>query len=427
MTPALRRITTLKLKVKCDPNTSMCEDHAIDSTTSSINNRQSIFPASCVSIEHVVFVMLVKVLPNLRHLCMEGCYGDTVFNVLGRFCPHLADLQFEAISVPVSALEGIAACLPKLKCLTLASPKLQCTKDKLELYVGSCLLALQLSDSFTRMVLNFEKDVELCCKPGLWQQVPKNLQELICLCGLHGLPNAPALLKGLKKLAVRLNSSCNGTETPVTYQIFDILASAPGLKHFNAQGLYLGLQGFHSRREPQTWKVRFDPLMQAGFFLLNDCVRRGLHFVAPNLVLMGSSESLQSSLTMLPILSTVRKCTLQFNDNTTYFEPTCLIQISRVFPSLVQLTLQGKHSPANSPLSSSIMVLLGPLVGCSFLRKLRVRLQLDYTLDDLVEVCRSMVALKELGYIKHESIDPPQLKSTLLALGRDIELREYSS
>lgn len=356
-------------------------------------------PAPFAVITRTVCTLLAAALPSLNSLTLTGCCRDPALPAFGASCPRLGTLHVEAISVPFTALQDIGQHLPRLRWFTLESPMLCPTSIQLSEYVDAAIYALRASTSLKIMELRLDKGELLECKPEKWQHVPKQLKEFASDCPIRGIQHASALLSLLEFLSLKHDS---------TLSVCKILQQAPHLEQLCIRS--------------GQWVVWCDQEeTMPGIPLLKQRLLAGLQLEVKHLHLVGSSSSVQAVLAALPALPLARICALQFGDDPPLH---CLRDVSRVFPRLDTIILLT-HAPVLDTAALGIK-LLTPLAACTSLQRLHINIRLPLTTVGLLELCQNMTGLRELVYESCEGVDLSEVRSAVNALGRVIEVQEFS-
>lgn len=396
--PALHSITAFTLKVQHNHEVfvSRCMQEPL---TILSGKRAPCCPPSFSKLTHAVCCTLAEALPALQELCLQGCCRDAAFSAFGSSCQNLTHVQVEAVAVPASTLHSMATSLPSLKCFTLTSASVKEVDNELTLYVDACLQALHTSKSMTKLVLDFDNKV-LLARPGAHGVVPPNLVEFVCHCQIDNVTLAPELLRRLHTLVLIPNDA-----SLVDGNIFNILKASPHLQMLSIKGLpklIINCDGEATESDI--------PYLQARLLA-------GLQLVTPSLRLYGSKQNVAKILALLPILSRVQNCTIEYIAT----QGPCLDDVARVFPNLSLL-----HLRCDSLLTSSKGVgteLLDTLAACTFFRQFRARLHLHRKTSQLVNLYVSMPCLKVSGYMQSYSVYRSTVTESLL--GQTLEVEEY--
>lgn len=356
------------------------------------------FPASFAVVTRTICSTLAEGLPGLCHLTLQGCCSNPQFATFGANCPNLTSLRVEAISLPLSKLEGITTNLPKLEHFQLTDPELHPGGLKLEEYVEASLTALKPSVRLASISLMFDMNVPLNCKPQTWLTLPPSLHKFTCTCTFPDLHKAPALLSNLRSLSIR--------DTPLFYEVLQILKLAPHLRMFATNNESFVAWCGHETTLP-------------GILVLRERIRNGLvmHFLAVHLV--GTPAELAAALTAMPSAMFVTPaCLIQFVGDPT---PNCLVGVARVFPSLRELHLLAADPP--EPVTAVIGTQMrDALAACSSLKLLRICLPMKHTISSLLHLCLGMPALKELKFINNARVNLTGLRKAITAKGRDVDI-----
>lgn len=405
MSAAIKTVSHLKLCLQCVRiNNSRIQRENSGSGNLSTEVRSDNhfnFPAP-------MFASLAASVPQLQHLSLEGQSRATSCGVMTEFgsvCPFLTHLTVEAIAIHVEALLGIELALPNLAHITFTSNG-HISKKQIQKYMDSTCQAMRGCDRLQILELEFGPEdrsnvLLTCTRLHAWDYLPSSLNDLRSNIVLHVEPNS-LFLRNIQVLTLK--------ELPCR-NLQELLAEAPSLHTLNITGgaqTELMWSGLLSKEELSYVKTR----LSSGLQLSSSEV--GLTW--------GSSESVRDLTAWVAPLQDTRFCQIILLG--ALHSRNCLDHIIRAFPNLVHLALEDQAGWSDPALIDEEF--LKPLVGCRFLEKLDVCVQLQYTNSGLVSLCMGLPALTLMYCLPYEGLHLLEVMTDLTALGRDITIIEMT-
>ncbi|MEW5316045.1 MAG: hypothetical protein WDW38_007435 [Sanguina aurantia] len=151
-----------------------------------------------------VFAILANAVPNLRELNLCGCCWDAAIPSFGLACPHLIQLDFEALSVPVEALMNLPANLPNLTSLGIMNYDAGAAdQPQLAAYLDAFLPTTQQCARLANLDIELGEYPSLTCQPDTWALIPTGLQHLCCACYMAESPSFNTLIRRVPSLCLR--------------------------------------------------------------------------------------------------------------------------------------------------------------------------------------------------------------------------------
>ncbi|MEW5304502.1 MAG: hypothetical protein WDW36_007112 [Sanguina aurantia] len=326
-----------------------------------------------------VFAMLATAVPNLQELKLTGCCWDAALYAFGLACPHLTQLDIEALCVPVEALTSFGTHLPHLLHLTVTNHHV-CHADKVQLgaYFDAFLPTTQQCVHLTRLEIDLCEGMSLTCQPDTWALIPTDkLQHLRCACYMAESPSFNALIRKVPSLCL---------EGPPCDDLLKVFRGFPLLRQLEV----LSTQS----NGDATWLVcdeegdlAFDmhDADAPGLRMLRDRLLDGSFSLTCNSIgFEGSMGGISGVFDWLPVFPTVGTVEFMFSGDDT---PHCLQRLAHLCPGAYEIILDGLADVAEA----WSLEVLAPLAALPKLGLLRLRCpQLAVTVDGLMKLCNSL-------------------------------------
>lgn len=366
-----------------------------------------------------VFAMLAAGVPNLRELKLRGCCWDAALSTFGLACPHLIKLDFEALNVPLEALESFGKDLPNLVFVSIMNRVVETSsRRKLGRYLDAFLPTTQQCLQLSRLEIEFKEGTKVACQPDTWALIPADLKHLRCGCYMEASPSFDALIRRVPSLSLEV-PPCDTLQQ--IFHEFPILEKVEFLSTCG-EAVYVICDGDPPQQDDNN-------NVDDGFFdypfKLSDVKQRLLSgrfsLTCHSMSFTGSALEVRDVFQWLPTFSGVGMVEIVFEGNNA---PPCMEHVVRLFPRVHQLILGGSFVGRGV---WDIMEALGPLAALPKLGILTLRCpQLALTLDSLTQLCVSLPRLKVLivaAEMCEGIVQADELASAIGMLGRDIAVR----
>ncbi|MEW5313575.1 MAG: hypothetical protein WDW38_005133 [Sanguina aurantia] len=359
-------------------------------------------PEEFAQVSHAVCARLASALPHLQSLTLRGCCRDAALDTFGALCPGLTHLQVEALTVPITALQNLHQHLPSLVHLCIRkkyafppAPKhltrrgdravyrrcaIRHTWGLTGQYVDAALTAIHDCTSLRTLQLDLDKPPGgsgLCTRMSSHPLMPY-LEEVQSSCELPRDLYLP-LMGGVQRL----------TLPELSFHPDSEFSMVPALE---------GLQGLRQLTAAGDVELRFSSKrgdhMRTLSLLKQRMVLGGLHFIAPEINLHGSSRSIQADLKALHPLPGIVHCDVSVVDGSPRAD--LCAEAARAFPGMRELTVtecQFVYGHRETGLTGKFFA---PLGSCAHLEKLSLRMHLTMSTSEIAQLILRVPSLREL-------------------------------
>lgn len=350
-----------------------------------------------------VFTMLAAAVPNLHELRLDGSCWDAALSSFGICCSQLTSLDVSIPAVPVEALCDFGTYLPGLLSVSVGSKsanyvdakKISTYMDDFLPMTGQCLY-------LSNLVIHFNVDFRLSCKPDAWACVPAGLKHLTCNCRVgDGQLSFDQLIRRLPSLSLG----------DILWDLSQVPQQFPLLQRLQMMTNHLSLS-CSSELVDEDGALNLDVLKQrflSGNFSLT-CL--GLH-------ISGDCEDIHNVLTWLPPIPASVHLYLTLTGEG---PPLFLQHIHRLFPNTEAITMWGCWAPSEV----WEMEVLRPLATLSELYRLELTSpQLTLTTAGLIQVCDWLAPCFQFLILNSgacQNVNVGALEAEVKKLGKEIHV-----
>lgn len=352
-----------------------------------------------------IFSALAAALPKLESLSLQGPCWDAALPVFGTFCSQLTSLCVQALTVPVSTLEGFSHHLPNLTSFSMRNHIMGTEQEQLGFETDAILLELQHCSKLASLCLSFSTplDFSLTCKPASWSSLPASLQQLEITCPVSRSGPYDAVLRRMKHLRLWEYP----WDLPRMLQASILMDSLETM----GEGPVTQVNCMENLNE-SPWNVLMKERLLNGTF----------HLACYALCLNGTTQAIRDTLAWFPAVPACVAIVINLQGGQ---KVNLLERISDVFPGVRRLMLQGPMVEA--PNADMDMTFFKPLEKFLHLKELRIyspRPRL--TTAGLLELCVKYARLSKLGLTPHARVDVDELQDGLCKRGCKVKINRLN-